>query len=208
MPVELKGALATVKAMRKFDPDLLKEMNKEIRAVMVPLRDKARGYAPSPQPDNLYGWAEGSVGKKITARNSAFRQFNTEGRLRLFPLYDHKTVVAGIKYSQSPSRRNRSGFRALYFIYNASAAGGIYETAGRLNPGGDPASKSNNPGAGAHFINRMGPLYGDKQKERGRMIFRAAYEDQGKARDAVIMAISTAIYKFSKINKSSYELGA
>jgi hypothetical protein len=54
----------------------------------------------------------------------------------------------------------------------------------------------------------MGPLYGDKQKERGRMIFRAAYEDQGKARDAVIMAISTAIYKFSKINKSSYELGA
>jgi hypothetical protein len=102
MPVELKGALETIKAMRKFDPDLLKEMNKEIRGVMVPMRDKARGYAPSPQPDNLYGWAEGSVGKKITKRNSAFRQFNVEGRVRLFPLYDHKTVVAGIKYSQAP----------------------------------------------------------------------------------------------------------
>jgi hypothetical protein len=208
MPVELKGALATVKAMRKFDPDLLKEMNKEIRAVMVPLRDKARGYAPSPQPDNLYGWAEGSVGKKITARNSAFRQFNTEGRLRLFPLYDHKTVVAGIKYSQSPSRRNRSGFRALYYIYNASAAGGIYETAGRKNPGGDPASKSNNPNAGNHFINRMGPLYGDKQKERGRLIFRAAYEDRGKAQDAVILAISNSIEKFNKLSKGSYGLAA
>ena len=208
MPVELKGALATVKAMRKFDPDLLKEMNKEIRSVMVPLRDKARGYAPSPQPDNLYGWAEGSVGKKITARNSAFRTFNTEGRLRLFPLYDHKTVVSGIKYSQAPTRRNRSGFRSLYFIYNASAAGSIYETAGRKNPGGDSASKSNNPGAGAHFINRMGPLYGDKQKERGRLIFRAAYEDRGKAQDAVILAISTAIYKFEKINKSSFSLAS
>jgi hypothetical protein len=208
MPVELKGALATVKAMRKFDPDLLKEMNKEIRAVMVPLRDKARGYAPSPQPDNLYGWAEGSVGKKITARNSAFRQFNTEGRLRLFPLYDHATVVAGIKYSQSPSRRNRSGFRALYFIYNASAAGGIYETAGRATEPSQKGYRSNNPDAGKHFVSRMGPLYGDKQKERGRMIFRAAYEDRGKAQDAVILAISTAIYKFSKISKSSYELGA
>lgn len=208
MPVELKGALATVKAMRKFDPDLLKEMNKEIRAVMVPLRDKARGYAPSPQPDNLYGWAEGSVGKKITARNSAFRQFNTEGRLRLFPLYDHATVVAGIKYSQSPSRRNRSGFRSLYFIYNASAAGGIYETAGRATEPSQKGYRSNNPDAGKHFVSRMGPLYGDKQKERGRMIFRAAYEDRGKAQDAVILAISTAIYKFSKINKSSYELGA
>ena len=208
MPVELKGALATVKAMRKFDPDLLKEMNKEIRGVMVPLRDKARGYAPSPQPDNLYGWAEGSVGKKITARNSAFRQFNTEGRVRLFPLYDHKTVVSGIKYSQSPSKRNRSGFRSLYYIYNASAAGAIYETAGRKNPGGDSASKSNNPGAGAHFINRMGPLYGDKQKERGRMIFRAAYEDRGKAQDAVIMAISTAIEKFNQLSKRSFDLAA
>jgi hypothetical protein len=194
--------------MRKFDPDLLKEMNKEIRAVMVPLRDKARGYAPSPQPDNLYGWAEGSVGKKITARNSAFRQFNTEGRLRLFPLYDHATVVAGIKYSQSPSRRNRSGFRSLYFIYNASAAGGIYETAGRATEPSQKGYRSNNPDAGKHFVSRMGPLYGDKQKERGRMIFRAAYEDRGKAQDAVILAISTAIYKFSKINKSSYELGA
>jgi hypothetical protein len=208
MPVELKGALETIKAMRKFDPDLLKEMNKEIRGVMVPMRDKARGYAPSPQPDNLYGWAEGSVGKKITKRNSAFRQFNVEGRVRLFPLYDHKTVVAGIKYSQAPSRRNRSGFRSLYYIYNASAAGAIYETAGRKNPGGDPASKSNNPGAGAHFINRMGPLYGDKQKERGRMIFRAGYEDRGKAQDAVIMAISTTIEKFNKLSKGSYGLAA
>jgi hypothetical protein len=194
--------------MRKFDPDLLKEMNKEIRAVMVPLRDKARGYAPSPQPDNLYGWAEGSVGKKITARNSAFRQFNTEGRLRLFPLYDHATVVAGIKYSQSPSRRNRSGFRALYFIYNASAAGSIYETAGRATEPSSKGYRSNNPNAGKHFVSRMGPFYGDKQKEQGRLIFRAAYEDRGKAQDAVILAISTAIYKFSKVNKSSYTLGA
>jgi hypothetical protein len=203
LPVELKGVRATVKAMRKFDPDLLKEMNKEIRGVMVPLRDKARGYAPSPQPDNLYGWAEGSVGKKITARNSAFRAATATGEKRLFPLYDHKTVVAGIKYNQSPSRRNRSGFRALYYISNLSAAGGIYETAGRKNPGGDPASKSNNPNAGNHFINRMGPLYGDKQKERGRLIFRAAYEDRGKAQDAVILAISTAIEKFNKTSKSS-----
>ena len=208
MPVELKGVRDTVKAMRKFDPDLLKEMNKEIRAVMVPLRDKARGYAPSPQPDNLYGWAEGSVGKKITARNSAFRQFNTEGRLRLFPLYDHATVVAGIKYSQSPSRRNRSGFRALYFIYNASAAGSIYETAGRATEPSNKGYRSNNPDAGKHFVSRMGPLYGDKQKERGRLIFRAAYEDRGKAQDAVILAISTAIYKFSKVNKNSFTLGA
>ena len=96
MPIEVKGAKATIKAIRKVDPELLKNMNKEIKAAMIPIRDKARGYAPSPQPDNLYGWNENTVGQKITARNSAFRTFNTEGRVRLFPLYDYETVKKGI----------------------------------------------------------------------------------------------------------------
>jgi hypothetical protein len=198
MPVAITGVRETVKALRKFDPELLKEMNAEIRAVMVPLRNKARGYAPSPQPDNLYNWAEGTTGKTITARNSMFRTFNTEGRLRLFPLYDHAQAVKGIYYSQAPSKKNRNGWQALYYVANRSAAGSIYETAGRKNPGGDPNSKSNNPNAGAHFINRMGPLYGDKQAERGRMIFRAWKEDKGKAQDAVVMALNKTIAAFNQ----------
>lgn len=198
MPVDVKGVKETIKALRKFDPELLKEMNTEIKSVMVPLRDKARGYAPSPVPGNLYGWNENSVGKKITAKNSAFRTFNTEGRLRLFPLYDYETVKKGIYYSQAPSKRNKNGWRALYFVANRSAAGAIYETAGRKNPGGDPNSKSNNPGAGANFISRMGPLYGDNQAERGRMIFRAWKEDEGKAQAAVVNAITKTIEAFNQ----------
>lgn len=198
MPVAVKGVRETVKALRKVDPELLKEMNAEIRAVMVPMRNKARGYAPSPQPDNLYNFAEGSSGKKITARNSAFRQFNTEGRVRLFPLYDHGVVTKGIVYSQAPNKRNKNGWQALYYLANKSAAGAIYETAGRKFPNGDPSSKSNNPGAGAHFINRMGPLYGDKQAQRGRMIYRAWAEDKGKAQDAVVQAINKTIAAFNQ----------
>lgn len=209
MPVEVSGVLDTIKAMRRFDPDLLAQMNREIKAIMIPVRDAARSYAPSPQPDNLYAWAENSPGKKITKRNSAFRTFNVEGRKRLFPLYDHDTVVKGIKYSQAPSKRNKQGFRALYYIYNASPAGAIYETAGRKNPGGDPRSKSNNPGAGAHFINRMGPLYG--VHDRGRMIYRAGSESQGKIQDAVIKAITKNINAFNSgasFNKNTYSLAA
>jgi hypothetical protein len=201
MPIEVRGVKSTLKAIRKVDPELLKEMNKEIKAVMIPIRDKARGYAPSPQPDNLYGWNENTVGKTITAKNSAFRTFNTEGRLRLFPLYDYETVKKGIYYAQPPGSRNKNGWRALYYVANKSAAGAIYETAGRANPGGSSKSKSNNPGAGAHFISRMGPLYGDKREERGRMIFRAWAEDQGKAQAAVIRAIEKTVAAF---NKGSY----
>jgi hypothetical protein len=198
MPIDVQGVKSTLKAIRKVDPELLKEMNAEIKAIMIPIRDKARGYAPSPQPDNLYGWNENTVGKKITAKNSAFRTFNTEGRLRLFPLYDYETVKKGIYYSQAPSSRNKNGWRALYYVANKSAAGGIYETAGRANPGGSPFSKSNNPGAGAHFISRMGPLYGDQRQERGRMIFRAWAEDQGKAQAAVVKAIVNTVDAFNK----------
>ena len=43
MPVNLEGVKDTVKALRKYDPELLKEMNKEIRGVMVPIRNLFTG---------------------------------------------------------------------------------------------------------------------------------------------------------------------
>ena len=197
MSVKLDGVKETLRSLRKFDPELLKEMNKEIKGVMIPIRDKARGYAPSPVPGNLYNWNEGTKGRKITARNSAFRTFNEEGRLRRFPLYDAAAASKGVYYTAAPSRRNRNGWSSQYIIANASASGSIYETAGRKNPGGDPKSRSNNPQAGANFINRMGPLYGDNPS-RGRMIFRAWHEDQGKAQAAVVKAIENAIAAFNQ----------
>ena len=135
MSVNLDGVKETIRALRKFDPELLKEMNKEIKGVMIPIRDKARGYAPSAAPGGLYNWDE---------------------------------------------------------------------TAGRKNPGGDPKSRSNNPGAGANFISRMGPLYG-QGASRGRMIFRAWAEDQGRAQAAVVRAIENAIGAF---NQGRYDKAA
>jgi hypothetical protein len=44
----------------------------------------------------------------------------------------------------------------------------------------------------------MGPLYGDKREERGRMIFRAWAEDQGKAQAAVIRAIEKTVNAFNQ----------
>jgi hypothetical protein len=205
MSVKLDGYKETLRAIRKVDPELLKEMNKEIKGIMIPIRDKARGYAPTAAPGGLYNWDEGTVGKKITARNSAFRTFNSEGKLRRFPFYDAEAARKGIYYSAAPSERNKNGFRAMYYIANKSASGAIYETAGRTNPGGSPKSKSNNPGAGANFVSRMGPLYGDSREMRGRMIFRAWAEDQGKVQASVIKAIENTINSF---NQGRYDKAA
>jgi hypothetical protein len=204
MSVKLDGVKETLRAIRKIDPELLKEMNKEIKGIMIPIRDKARGYAPTAAPGGLYNWDEGAYTKKITARNSAFRTFNSEGRVRRFPLYQAETVRKGIYYSASPSKRNKNGWSSQYIVANASASGAILETAGRKNPGGSSKSKSNNPGAGANFINRMGPLYGDGAS-RGRMIFRAWSEDQGKAQAAVVQAIQNTIAAF---NQGRYDKAA
>ena len=204
MSANVDGVKETLRALRKFDPELLKEMNKEIKGIMIPIRDKARGYAPTAAPGGLYNWDEGAYTKKITARNSAFRTFNSEGRVRRFPLYQAEVARKGIYYTQSPSKRNRSGWSSQYIVANSSASGSIYETAGRKNPGGDPKSKSNNPRAGANFISRMGPLYGDGPS-RGRLIFRAWAEDQGRAQAAVVRAIENAIGAF---NQGRYDKAA
>jgi len=204
MSVKLDGVKETLRAIRKVDPELLKEMNKEIKGIMIPIRDKARGYAPNAAPGGLYNWDEGKYTRKITARNSAFRTFNSEGRLRRFPLYQAEAASKGIYYSASPSKRNKNGWSSQYIVANASASGAIYETAGRKNPGGDSKSRSNNPGAGANFISRMGPLYG-QGASRGRMIFRAWSEDQGKAQAAVVKAIEKTIAAF---NQGRYDKAA
>jgi hypothetical protein len=128
-----------------------------------------------------------------------FRTFNTEGRVRMFPFYDAGTIKRGIVYRTGYGKPNSRGFRSLFRVRNTSAAGSIYETAGRIFPAGQP-SKSNNPNAGARFV-QQGPLYGRKrngQDMRGRVIFRAWDQDEGKQTIAIFKAIDIANAKFKK----------
>ena len=212
MPVVVKGYKELIKRLNAFEPDLNKQMKIEIKAAMLPIRDKARGYAPSPHQSYLYNWADKGIVR-------AQPQFNTEGRVRKFPLYNAVEVKQGIKYKAGAYKKNRYGFSALYSVMNTSAAGAIYETAGRKSGyrgqpwavpkgQGKDVSRSRNPNAGAIFINSMGPLYG-QGKQRGRLIFRAWNENQGKAQDAVVRAIEKAAFNFNKLaTQSSYVLAA
>jgi hypothetical protein len=217
MPTEVKGAVELRKALRKFTPDLAKETQKEIAAILKPITVKARGFIPSSAP--LSGWAKsgnGTWGNRAWSSSEAKR---------------------GVGYKTSPSKPNRSGFRALARIVNASPSGSIYETAGRLNPQGRPQaplvkvvapnhsnfgktirsgskgeSVSNNPNAGRQFIDAMNdtsPIVNAYQRQtgqsgrasrkmKGRAIFRAWAEDQGKANAAVIKAIEDSKVKFEQ----------
>ena len=118
------------------------------------------------------------------------------------------TAARGITYQTSPSRANRRGFKSLAAILNKSAAGAIYETAGRKNPWGQPwvgpkgpaghrYSHSPNKFAGRDFIAAMGGEMKGKEKMEGRALFRAYDENNGKAREAVLAAIKNAANKLN-----------
>lgn len=200
MPVSVTGVIALRKALNAYAPDLAKELTTQITNSLKVIQKDARGFVPSMAPNNLYNWNENANGKKITARTSMFRTFNTEGRLRMFPLYNATEIKRGIVYRTGYGKPNSKGFRSLFRIRNNSAAGAIYETAGRKNPTGDPKSKSNNPQAGARFV-QQGPLYGRKregQDMRGRLLFRAYEQDEGKQTAAIFKAIEDTNAKFNK----------
>ena len=191
----LSGALELRKAFKKIEPTLAKESEKEIRGLLKVIVTKARGFVPSQAP--LSGW------------NNAVGVWES----RVFSTSD---IKRGIGYSTAASKPNKRGFRSVATIYNKSAAGSIYETAGRKNPQGQPSqastkgkfssyidtsgsvNKSANPNAGRQFIDALPPLVDSQQagkagrrtrKTKGRLLFRAWAEDQGKTNAAVLKAI-------------------
>jgi len=184
MPVNVTGVKELQAAMKILDPNLNKEMQTEIKNAMIPIRDQAKGYMPA-NNEVLSGWRKVNV--------------TAEQKYRAFPFYDQDVARNGIYYSKGATRANKSGFSMVNFIANKSASGAIFETAGRKNPGGDPKSESLNPRAGIHFIQsaqNASPLKGNGM-QRGRAIYRAWYEDEGKVYAAVLKAIDTVATKFN-----------
>ena len=209
LPVEIKGLAETLSAMRKFEPDLAKNLNKEVRAALTPVQRTARGLVPE-TISGLSNWKFKNHGGKVTKESSAF------GQLGHFPKFNAAIVKRGIKIFIGKSKPNRSGFVTFYRISNTTAAGAIMETAGRKHASGQPwvgkhgnqgigssgktqlnhhYSHSNNPDAGLHFINSMGSMQGTGSN-RGRLIYKAWQMYQGRALTDVMKAVNKTILQF------------
>ena len=172
MPVVLSGVEQTIAMLARFQPHAARAVQEKVRQATRPLVSKARGYAPAESP--LSGW-----GKEVGAW--AGRSYNS------------MDVKFGIGFDDTPTKPNRKGFSYSAYIYNKSAAGQIYETAGRRHPNGRPQapsvqhyadagtpnarpdymirssdkkySQSANPKAGKQFIDAMPPLYKVQRKQ-------------------------------------------
>lgn len=52
--VEIRGNADLQKALRAFTPDLEKQLRKELKAALMPVVKKARGFVPTESP--MSGW--------------------------------------------------------------------------------------------------------------------------------------------------------
>ena len=183
--VELRGNSDLRKALRRFAPDLDKELKDELRRALSPVVRKARGYV---EANTMTNWNEKS---------------SSTG---MFPKYNAFVISKGIGFSTGVTKINKNGFSSMAKIYNRTAAGAIYEQAGVKNPQGQPwvgpngpagkkYSHSNNPKAGEQFINNLPPIV-SSLKGRGRLIYRAWAESKGVAEGAAMKAIDKATSMF------------
>ena len=196
MPAVVQGLVETRRALREFAPDLKRALDREARSFLGVMVRDAKGFVPADSP--LSGWQIHSKGRAISAQTSAFST-------RAFPLFQTAEIKAGLGYKVGGMKTTRTGFKAEYALVNKSAAGAIYETAGRVNPQGLPwvgpsasptnkkVSHSRNPKAGKQFIDAIDQKDGYRQihgRHDGRLAFRAVEKDNGKAvrgiTDAVI----------------------
>ena len=184
--IELRGNSDLRKALRRFAPDLDKQLKVELRKALSPVVQKARGYVEAESP----------------MRNWSARSFSETS----FGFYDAGIIRKNIGFSTGPTKRNANGFTGMAKIYNKSKAGAIYEVAGIKNPQGQPwvgpagkagsrYSHSINPKAGEQFINNLPPIV-SSFKGRGRLIFRAWAESRGVAEAGAMKAIDKATTLF------------
>lgn len=187
MPVEVRGLKEAKKALKALDPDLEKNLNKEVRAFAAPVVRKAQGFVDI-TAGGLTNWIVAGSAKK-------FKESEPEKR-KEFPKFNASTVKRGIRLSTKPTRRNNQGFVSIYRIVNANAAGAIYETAGRKNLNKGKSARPN-------FADQMGS-FGGRDMMRGRLIFKAWEQDKGQAQGKIISAVDKTLRQFqSTMNKTS-----
>jgi hypothetical protein len=190
MPVVVNGVREFLKAIDQLDDDMFKNVKASLKTPMIKVASRSKAEFPSNQ-NVLSGWL-----KQAEPR---------EGQRRPFPAYDQATARQGIKYKLGPNKKNKSGYSVYNYVSNKSAAGAIYETAGRKTTGAQGASL--NPDAGVQFIQALpnvvdatmaGSVGRRGRKNKGRVIYKVWKEEQGEVYANLKKALDDAIFAYYK----------
>lgn len=119
--VVLTGVKETLKALENFDKDAVKSFNKVINSELRNAKKEAQGFVKADAP--LSGWST-QPARKPRSRGGAG-----------WPAWDQSVIKAGISSSKAEGKVRRDYTTSAGALKNRSAAGVIYELAGRSNRG-------------------------------------------------------------------------
>lgn len=138
--LESRGFRKTLDELKQVDPELRKELFAKLRTSAKRLQDEARDYVDA---EGLSGWGNWRGG------------------------YNPTTISSGIKITRAKRRRRGSAVSNVIGVENTSAAGVIWELAGRRSNGAPPRSGIN-PKTGYSYGNGVGFVQAIRDKSRQR----------------------------------------
>jgi len=156
MPVEVEivGVKDVLKGLTFIDEDLYKRVKAAVNPLMKTVEAKAKGFVPS-NNDVLSGWA---------------KPIQSIVDYQPFPKYDEAKVRGGIGFKEGKNRQFSNGYQVESYVYNISAPGRIYETAGRLNPQGRAPFTTINEGGNTMAYKQSGS---SKSRSRARSAYNS-----------------------------------
>ena len=208
--IKLENTKEDIKIIRSIAPDLKKELDKNIKAIIRPILVEAQSYLPGTSDIHPSGWAKGG-----------FKRFSGIGPLspdqtRGFVAYDGMRAKQGLKAVTPKTKKNTTGFVGYYGAVQRDTGGAIFETAGRGSKASRSrtrASRSRNPNASRDFIQTIEKYYGviptarGQGNDKGRALIRAFDNNKTRAFVAVRAAMSAVIKKTqNKLDNNAREV--
>lgn len=182
MKVQVKGIRTTLNALKELDNDIYKDTLKGLRKSANTLRDESQGLVKDGQP--LSGWKGWRGG------------------------YDANTIRGGIKVTTAKRRKRGTVVSNVMGVQNTTAAGVIWELAGRKSDG-QPPRPGRNPrtgrtyGNGQSFVQKIRDVSG---KSASRLVWGAYDSPQDWNRDSEADKIIELVDKATRVAQA--KLGA
>lgn len=179
--VETKGFRTTLAALKELDPEANKDVTKTLRASAKRLQNEARGLIDSA---GLSGWGNWRGG------------------------YDPTTISNGIKITTAKRRKRGTAVSNVIGVQNTTAAGVIWELAGRKT-NGTPPRPGINPKTGYTYGNGVGfvaAIRSKSGKRASRLVWGAYDSPQEWSADTERELLIAAVDKACKATQA--KLGA
>lgn len=174
--IVLSGIKETIEALKEFDKDAVKRFNKVINSELASAETSARSIVA--RIDNSQGTGTPMSGWR---KSDASRPSSTRGGAG-WPAWRPTEVAAGIVKSKAQGRTSGNYTTSAGKLINKSAAGAIFEVAGR-NTKGSAARTS-----GAQFLRNLGNRFG----KASRLIWSVVDKDGERIQRNVAKALDDA----------------